>query len=83
MSLTVLLVFVMAHYYDLVLGLIPLALGGITALLAAVGVSFTLAVPVAAAVAVALIGHGLFVRSPKSTTQPAPQPENSRFNSAD
>ena len=75
----------MAHYYDFVLGLIPLALGGITALLAALGVSFTVAVPLAATVAVALIGHGLFVRSPgsRSTTRPAPQPENGRFNSAD
>ena len=74
----------MAHYYDIVLGLIPLALGGITALLAALGVSFTVAVPLAATVAVALIGHGLFVHSPGSeSTQPAPQPENGRFNSAD
>ena len=73
----------MAHYYDLVLGLIPLALGGITTLLAAFGVSLTVAVPVAATVAVALIGHGLFVRSPESTTRPAPQPETGRFNSAD
>ena len=71
----------MAHYYDLVLGLIPLALGGITTVLAAVGVSLTLAVPLAAAVAVALIGHGMFVRSPGAS--PAPRPDGQKFNSAD
>lgn len=76
----------MAQYYDLVLGLIPLALGGITAALVAVGVSMTVAVPLAAAVAVAIIGHGMFVRSPE--TSPAPQStpaqaESTPFNSAD
>lgn len=71
----------MAHYYDLVLGLIPLALGGITTVLAAVGVSLTLAVPLAAAVAVALIGHGMFIRSPGAS--PAPRPDAQKFNSAD
>jgi hypothetical protein len=60
----------MAHYYDLVLGLIPLALGGVTAVLAAVGVSLTLAVPIAASVAVALIGHGMFVRAPGASAAP-------------
>lgn len=74
----------MAQYYDLILGLIPLALGGITALLAAVGVSLTLAVPLAAAVSVALIGHGMFVRAPGAAPTPRPaQPESGGFNSAD
>jgi hypothetical protein len=75
----------MAQYYDLVLGLIPLALGGVTAGLTAVGVSLTVAVPLAALVAVAVIGHGMFVRSPgaSTTSQPAPQPEAPSFNSAD
>lgn len=71
----------MAQYYDLILGLIPLALGGITTVLVALGVSLTMAVPLAAAVSVALIGHGMFVRSPGGT--PAPQPETQGFNSAD
>jgi hypothetical protein len=70
----------MAHYYDLVLGLIPLALGGISAVLAAIGVSLTVAVPLAAAVAVALIGHGMFVRGPGVD---APRPETRPVNSAD
>jgi hypothetical protein len=75
----------MAQYYDLLLGLIPLALGGITAALTAVGMSLTAAVPLAALVAVGLIGHGMFVRSPGASTpsQPAPQPETPSFNSAD
>ena len=75
----------MVQYYDLVLGLIPLALGGITALLAAVVVSLTLAVPLAAAVSVALIGHGMFVRAPGASQVPQPtsQSETRGFNSAD
>lgn len=70
----------MAHYYDLVLGLIPLALGGITTVLAAVGVSLTLAVPIAATVAVALIGHGMFVRAPGASA--APQSGSPAVNAA-
>ncbi|EMA41240.1 hypothetical protein [Halococcus hamelinensis] len=74
----------MAQYYDYILGLIPLALGGITTLLVALGVSITLAVPLAAAVAVALIGHGLFVRSPgASDSQSSPQPNGGQLNSAE
>lgn len=76
----------MVQYYDLILGLIPLALGGITIALLAVGVSLTVAVPLAAVVAVALIGHGMFVNSPvASTSQPnsTPQRENVPFDSAD
>ncbi|EMA51530.1 hypothetical protein [Halococcus thailandensis] len=79
----------MTQYYDLLLGLIPLALGGITTVLATVGVSLTLAVPIAASVAVALIGHGMFVRAPgaSATPQPTSQTVNatpdSQINSAD
>ena len=63
----------MANYYDIVLGLIPLVMGGITAALALVGVGLTVAVPVAALVAVGLIGHGMFVNTP--TVEPTPYPE--------
>jgi ABC-type arginine/histidine transport system permease subunit len=75
----------MAHYYDLVLGLIPLVLGGITAALTVVGVSLTAAVPLAALVAVGLIGHGMFVRTPgaSATSEPAPQPDTQSFDIAD
>ena len=75
--------YTMAQYYDYVLGLIPLALGGITAFLATVGVSLTVAVPIAASVAVALIGHGMFVRAPDVASEPTPRPEVAAFDSAD
>jgi len=54
----------MAGYYDLVLGLIPLALIGITGVLTVGGLGLTTAVPLGSVVAVGLIGHALFVRAP-------------------
>jgi hypothetical protein len=55
----------MAGYYDYVLGLIPLALLGISGLLhLGGGVAITAAVPAGAGAAVALIAHALFVRTP-------------------
>ena len=54
----------MTGYYDIVLGLIPLALATITAALTVAGVSLTTAVPLASLVAVGLIGHAMFVRAP-------------------
>lgn len=54
----------MTSYYDLVLALIPLTLLGGTLGLLAVGMSFTAAIPVGAALSVLLIGHAMFVRSP-------------------
>jgi hypothetical protein len=54
----------MTGYYDIVLGLIPLTLAGITALLTVLGVALTTAVPVASVFAVGLVGHAMFVRSP-------------------
>ncbi len=62
----------MTGYYDLVLGLIPLSLLGVSGALTVVGVEVTLAVMVAAAIAVAFMGHALFVRSP-TDQQPADQ----------
>lgn len=59
---------IMTGYYDLVLGLIPLALVGISGVLSVAGFSITTAVPVAATVAVGLIGHAMFVRSPVDST---------------
>lgn len=58
----------MASYYDLILGLIPLALFGIGGTLAVLGVDLALAVPAAAAVAIVLIGHALFVNQPEGPT---------------
>ena len=57
---------IMPGYYDYVLGAIPLALFGLTGLLSVSGLSLTSAVPLAAAVAVLLIGHAMFVRGPVS-----------------
>ena len=70
----------MTGYYDLVLGLIPVALLGLTAALTAAGLGLTTAVPIAASVPVALIGHAMFVNAPvddvdtarERTTQVAP-----------
>jgi len=54
------------NYYDLILGLIPLALLGLTALLTAAGLGLTAAVPLAGTVSVGMIGHAMFVRTPTS-----------------
>lgn len=62
----------MTGYYDVILGLIPLSLVGVTAALSAVGFSVTAAVPVAATVPVALIGHALFVNGPVEDSQSSP-----------
>ncbi|SFS03727.1 hypothetical protein SAMN05216559_2825 [Halomicrobium zhouii] len=54
----------MTGYYDIVLGLIPLALAGITGVLVLAGFALTTAIPLASVVAVGLIGHAMFVRTP-------------------
>lgn len=69
----------MMDYYDLVLGLVPLSLLGVTGGLYGLGVDLTIAVPLAAAMSAAVIGHGLFVNAPvekRSTAfeqRPAPE----------
>jgi len=74
----------MARYYDLVLGLIPLALGGIAAALTAAGFALTTAVPLASAVAVGLMGHAMFVNGPVEAGDEAPaRSEPASFQSAD
>ncbi|WP_336337932.1 hypothetical protein [Haloarcula brevis] len=54
----------MTGYYDIILGLIPLAMAGITATLFVGGFELTTAIPMASVVAVGLIGHAMFVRAP-------------------
>ena len=54
----------MTGYYDIVLGLIPLAMAGITGGLTLAGFALTTAIPLASVVAVGLIGHAMFVRAP-------------------
>jgi hypothetical protein len=54
----------MAGYYDIVLGLIPLSLAGLTALLLAAGMSLSVSIPLASMVTVGLMGHAMFVNAP-------------------
>ena len=54
----------MINYYDLVLGLIPLVLGGVAAALFVLGVSLTTAVGLSGGLSMAMIGHAMFVRAP-------------------
>jgi hypothetical protein len=72
----------MTGYYDYVLGVIPLALLGITTALSIVGFPLTMAVPAGASVAALVIGHALFINGPVSpTTQSqAPQPQSPPVN---
>jgi hypothetical protein len=58
----------MTGYYDFILGLIPLALVGVTGVLNVAGLAATTAVPVGAGVAVLLVGHALFVNGPVDTS---------------
>jgi hypothetical protein len=64
----------MTGYYDIILGLIPLAMAGITGGLTISGVALTTAIPMASVVAVALIGHAMFVRAPVDPTPTDAQP---------
>lgn len=59
------------NYYDLILGLIPLALLGLTGLLTTAGLALTTAVPLAGVVSVGMIGHAMFVRTPSDTAADA------------
>jgi hypothetical protein len=59
----------MTGYYDIVLGLIPLAMAGITGSLVLAGFALTTAIPLASVVAVGLIGHAMFVNAPVDPVQ--------------
>ncbi|RQG90577.1 hypothetical protein [Natrarchaeobius chitinivorans] len=61
----------MTGYYDIVLGLIPVALLGITAALTLVGLSMTTAIPIGAFVAMGIIGHAMFVNTPADASDEA------------
>lgn len=61
--------YIMTNYYDIILGLIPLALFGIAGTLTIFGLQMTVAVPMAATVAVGLIGHALFINQPEAPVQ--------------
>lgn len=61
----------MLNYYDAVLGLIPLSVGGITVALLWVGVTQSLAVSAGAVVGAVLVGHAMFIRAPVSKSADA------------
>ena len=56
----------MAGYYDFVLGLIPLVLGGLSGGLALAGFEWSVALVTGSLLAVGLVGHAMFVRAPDS-----------------
>lgn len=62
----------MTGYHDYVLGLIPAALLGITAVLALAGLSVQMAVPVGGGVSALLIAHAMFVRGPFDAPESTP-----------
>lgn len=61
----------MTGYYDLVLVLIPVALFGIGGTLLAAGVPQSIAVSLAGAASVGMIGHAIFVNGPVASTDRA------------
>ncbi|KTG08329.1 hypothetical protein AUR64_19025 [Haloprofundus marisrubri] len=67
----------MTGYYDYVLGLIPLVLFGVTAILTTAGVGLTTAVPIAAIGSVGIMGHALFVNGPVES-QPGAVTQNTQ-----
>jgi hypothetical protein len=68
------------EYYDYVLGLVPLALVGITAVLHVIGVATLVAIPVGSVVASLVVGHALFINGP--TDRPAGRPDDTPTHSA-
>lgn len=54
----------MIGYYDMVLGLIPVTLLGITGTLYGIGIETVIAVSLASLVAAGLVGHAMFIKSP-------------------
>jgi hypothetical protein len=70
MSIPPIIEYIMAGYYDLVLGLIPLSLAGISGALLSIGFTLTTAIPLAAIVSVGLIGHAMFIRGPVGPSPP-------------
>jgi hypothetical protein len=65
----------MTEYYDIVLGVIPVSLVGITGFLFGVaGLSLTVAVPLGAVVSVGIIGHAMFVKGPVDAVRNPPRP---------
>lgn len=73
----------MTSYYDLILGLIPLAFVGVTGLLVVGGIGLTTAVPLGALVSLGLVIHGMFINGPVDTPAAGPTEREPPINSAD
>lgn len=73
----------MAGYYDIILGLIPIALTGITGILLVVGLALSTAVFIGSFVALGLILHAMFVRTPGRTATPDAPARDGSYNPAD
>lgn len=74
----------MTDYYDYILGLIPVAMGGIAGLLWALDVAVSLAVPAGAFAVLPLLAHALFVRAPVADgPEPPSQRQTGHTNTAD
>lgn len=71
----------MTRYYDYVLGLIPVAMLGVTLLLVAAGIQSAVAIPAGAATAALIIGHALFVNVPD--VESVAEPQSTRPPNAD
>lgn len=63
----------MIGYYDLVLGLIPVSLFGLTGTLTIGGLTLTTAITIASLAAIAIVGHALFVNGPVEDTPGIPK----------
>lgn len=68
----------MTGYYDLILGLIPVSLLGLSGVLFVAGFSLSTAVTAGGLLAVTIVGHGMFVNEPV-----VPQPESFTENVVD
>jgi len=62
----------MADYYDYVLVLVPLVLAGVGAALAVTGMAVTSAVSVGALATLPIIGHAMFVETPRGSGRQLP-----------
>jgi hypothetical protein len=74
----------MMDYYDLVLGLIPLSIAGISGALLVLGVGLPAAVSAGAVVAAGVVGHAMFVRGPVGrTAESGAGTDTDTYNTAD
>jgi len=73
----------MTGYYDIVLGLIPVSfIGGTAALTTVADMATSTAIPVAAVLAVLLIGHAMFVNAPVDVVAEETTPAQSSTSTA-